>query len=58
MTKPKEHRVVSRNFCGTFTVCYTGIRAACFRWIINRSRGHIPPFYAVTTRSADFEKCF
>lgn len=57
MTTP-AYRVVSRNSGGTFTVCYTGTRASCWRWILNRSRGTLPPFYAVTTRSTDFHKCF
>lgn len=54
----KEHHVVSRNFGGTYTVCATGTRAYCRRWILNRGRGTYPPFYAVTTRTKDFHKCF
>ena len=58
MTKSNEHRVVSRNHGGTFTVWFTGTRADCRRWILGRARGHIPPYYAITTRTSGFDKCF
>jgi len=51
-------RVVSRNFGGTYTVWYEGTRSQCRRWILNRNRSTFPPFYAITTRSTDFHKCF
>ncbi len=49
--------VVSRNFGGTYSLCFSGTRAACRRWIMGRHR-HIPPFYAVTRRTKDYHKCF
>lgn len=54
---PKDYRVVSRDITGTFTICKTGTRAECRRWILGR-HGHYPPFYAITTRTRDFHKCF
>lgn len=54
----KPHRVVSRNRGGTFTVWHTGTRAACRRWILYRAGGCYPPYYAVTTRTSNFHKCF
>lgn len=55
---PKTFRVVSRNHGGSFTVWYTGTRAECRRWILNRAGGYLPPYYALTTRTANFHKCF
>lgn len=57
MTRNSDHRVVSRNFGGNYTVWKTGTRAECRRWILGR-HGHIPPYYAITTREKDFHKCF
>lgn len=57
MTSKAELRVVSRNITGTYTVCFTGTRAQCRRWILGR-HGHYPPFYAITARTTDFHKCF
>lgn len=54
---PKLYRVVSRNHGGSYTVWKTGTRAKCRSWILCRHR-HFPPFYAITTRTRDFHKCF
>lgn len=51
------YHVVSRNFGGTTSLCFSGTRAECRHWIIGRHR-HIPPFYAITQRTKDFHKCF
>jgi len=53
----RVYHVVSRNIGGTYTLCFSGTRAACRRWIIGRQR-HIPAFYAITQRTTDFLKCF
>lgn len=53
----RVYYVVYRNIGGTYTLCFSGNRAACRRWIIGRHR-HIPPFYSITKRTRDFYKCF
>lgn len=54
---PHPFYVVTRNCGGTYTVCFSGTRAACRRWILGRYRHH-PPFAVITPRTAQFERCF
>lgn len=52
------HKVVTRNFGGTYTVWCEGSRSDCEKWILGRY-GHFPPFAAICTiRRTNYETLF